>query len=96
MQVMEGETASLICELSKPGVPVVWKKGATRLRPGGKYEIRQKGCKLQLKVHNLTHQDSGFYKCCAGDLETMASLEVKGMWHFGKMGTVCQNMGILV
>ncbi|GAA6091334.1 obscurin, partial [Tachysurus ichikawai] len=77
MQVMEGETASLICELSKPGVPVVWKKGATRLRPGGKYEIRQKGCKLQLKVHNLTHQDSGFYKCCAGDLETMASLEVK-------------------
>ncbi|KAK2841467.1 hypothetical protein Q7C36_013046 [Tachysurus vachellii] len=77
MQAMEGETASFICELSKPGVPVVWRKGATRLRPGGKYEIRQKGCKLQLKVHNLTHQDSGFYKCCAADLETMASLEVK-------------------
>lgn len=95
MQAIEGETASLFCELSKPGVPVLWKKGATRLRPGAKYEIRQNGCKLQLKIHDLTHQDSGSYKCCAGSLETMASLEVKGILHFGIKPTVCKSMGML-
>lgn len=83
MQAMEGETVTLFCELSKPGLSVLWKKGATRLRPGSKYEIRQNGCKLQLKIHYLTHHDSGPYKCCAGTFETMASLEVKGTWYFG-------------
>ncbi|XP_046727924.1 obscurin [Silurus meridionalis] len=77
IQAVEGETASLFCEISKPGIPVLWRKGVTRLRPGIKYEIRQNGCKLQLKIHDLTHQDSGSYKCCAGNLETVASLEVK-------------------
>lgn len=94
MQAVEGETASLFCELSKPGVPVLWKKGTTRLRPGGKYEIRQNGCKVQLKIHNLTHQDSGSYKCCAGSFESVASLEVKGTRHFGRMGTVFKSMVI--
>ncbi|KAI5610425.1 obscurin isoform X2 [Silurus asotus] len=77
IQAVEGETASLFCEISKPGIPVLWRKGVTRLRPGIKYEIRQNGCKLHLKIHDLTHQDSGSYKCCAGNLETVASLEVK-------------------
>lgn len=95
MQAMEGQTASLFCELSKPGAPVLWKKGATRLRPGGKYEIRQNGCKLQLKINDLTPQDSGSYKCCAGSFETVASLEVKGTWHFGRMRTVYKSMGIM-
>lgn len=84
MQAIEGETVLFLCELSKAGVPVIWKKGTTRLRPGGKYEIRQKDCKLKLKIHDLTHQDSGSYKCCAGSLETVASLEVKGTCHFGR------------
>lgn len=95
MQVMEGEAALLFCELSKPGVSVLWKKGATRLRPGVKYEIRQNGCKLHLKIHDTTPQDSGSYKCCAGTFETMASLEVKGTWHFGRMRTVFNIKGIM-
>lgn len=88
MHAKEGETVTLFCELSKPGVSVLWKKGATRLRPGGKYEIRQNGCKLQLKIHAVTHQDSGSYRCSAGSFETVASLEVKGTQHFGRIKTV--------
>ncbi|XP_067270783.1 LOW QUALITY PROTEIN: obscurin [Pseudorasbora parva] len=73
----EGETAFLCCELSKPGVEVQWKKGAIRLRPGNKYEIKQDGCKAQLQIHDLTRQDSGTYKCCSGSLVTTASVVVK-------------------
>ncbi|XP_052419981.1 obscurin [Carassius gibelio] len=73
----EGETAFLCCELSKPGVEVQWKKGAIRLRPGDKYEMKQDGCKVQLQIHGLTRQDSGTYKCCSGSLVTTASIVVK-------------------
>lgn len=55
-----------------------WKKGAIRLRPGNKYEMKQDGCKAQLQIHDLTHQDSGTYKCCSGSLVTTASVVVKG------------------
>ncbi|XP_043103008.1 obscurin [Puntigrus tetrazona] len=73
----EGETAFLCCELSKPGVDMQWKKGAVRLRPGDKYEMKQDGCKVQLQIHDLTRQDSGTYKCCSGSLVTTATIVVK-------------------
>ncbi|KAK3566244.1 hypothetical protein QTP86_030032, partial [Hemibagrus guttatus] len=78
-QLEEGETAFLCCELSKPGVSVQWKKGAVLLRPGDKYELKQDGCKLQLKIPDVRGLDSGNYKCCAGGLVTTASVVVKGM-----------------
>lgn len=55
-----------------------WKKGAIRLRPGNKYEMKQDGCKVQLQIHDLTREDSGTYKCCSGSLVTTASIIVKG------------------
>lgn len=69
----------MCCELSKPGVSVQWKKGGVLLRPGDKYELKQDGCKLQLKIHDVKGLDSGNYKCCAGGLVTRASVMVKGM-----------------
>lgn len=74
----EGTVALLCCEISKPGVSVQWKKGALLLEPGEKYEIKQDGCELQLKIHDLRSFDSGSYKCCAGVLITTASILVKG------------------
>lgn len=56
-----------------------WKKGAVLLRPGDKYELKQDGCKLQLKIHDVKGLDGGNYKCCADGLVTTASVVVKGM-----------------
>jgi len=78
LEAEEGETAFLTCELSKPGVPVQWKKGAVLLKPGNKYEIKQDGSELHLQIHDLKCQDSGVYKCCAARMETTASLVIKG------------------
>lgn len=73
-----GETILLCCEISKPAVAVQWKKGTELLRHGKKYEIMQNGRELQLKILNLKSQDSGTYKCCTGNTETMSSVVVKG------------------
>ena len=77
-EVEEGDTVLLCCELSKPGVPVEWRKGRVLLRPGGKYKMRQDGCELQLRIHDVSPQDKGDYICSAGDQQTTASLTVKG------------------
>ncbi|XP_060737627.1 obscurin [Tachysurus vachellii] len=77
LEVEEGKTALLCCELSKPGISVVWKKGVLLLKPGEKYGMKQDGCKLQLMIHDLRSSDSDSYKCCAGGLVTTASIVVK-------------------
>ena len=78
-EVEEGDTVLLCCELSKPGVPVEWRKGRVLLRPGGKYEMRQDGCEVQLRIHDVSPQDKGDYTCSAGDVQTTAIVKVKGM-----------------
>lgn len=77
----EGKTVVLCCELSKPVMSVQWKKGTVFLKPGKKYEMKQNDCRLQFHIHELTTQDSGVYKCCAGSLVTTGSVKVKGMGY---------------
>ncbi|XP_052452027.1 obscurin-like isoform X2 [Carassius gibelio] len=75
----EGDSVTLHCELSKRGVPVVWKKGTQVLQSGEKYLIMQDGATVELKITDLTLEDAGQYTCVCGDKKTTANIKIKAL-----------------
>ncbi|XP_071349013.1 obscurin isoform X4 [Trachinotus anak] len=73
----EGASITLQCELSKPGVPVEWKKGTQVLKSGDKYQMKQKASVNELLINKVVPEDSGDYSCVCGDQKTTASLKIK-------------------
>ncbi|XP_037313225.2 obscurin isoform X2 [Pungitius pungitius] len=73
----EGASVALRCELSKPGVPVEWKKGTELLKSGEKHQVKQKACANELLINKVEAEDSGDYSCVCGDQKTSASLKIK-------------------
>ncbi|XP_036940157.1 obscurin-like isoform X6 [Acanthopagrus latus] len=73
----EGTSVTLRCEISKPGVPVEWKKGTQVLKSGEKYQLKQKDSVNELLINKVVPEDSGDYSCVCGDQKTTANLSVK-------------------
>ncbi|KAG7526822.1 obscurin isoform X4 [Solea senegalensis] len=72
----EGTSVTLSCELTKPGVPVEWKKGAQLLKSGEKYQMKQKASVSELLINKVVPEDTGDYNCVCGDQKTTASLKI--------------------
>ncbi|XP_059694276.1 obscurin isoform X5 [Haemorhous mexicanus] len=79
LELQEGGTAHLSCELSKPDVPVEWKKGTSVIQSSHKCSIQQEGKVHTLLIRDLNHADSGEYSCHTAAGKTTARLEVKGL-----------------
>lgn len=74
----EGATAHLRCELSRDSASVEWRKGSLQLFPCAKYQMVQEGRAAELLVRDVEQEDSGHYTCDAGDMQSTASLSVRG------------------
>ncbi|KAM9845170.1 obscurin [Aulostomus maculatus] len=72
----EGASVTLRCEISKPGVPVEWKKGTQALKSGEKYQMKQTAAVNELLINKVVPEDSGEYSCECGDQKTTASLKI--------------------
>lgn len=78
MEAKEGETVTLTCEYSLPGVQFHWRKGLESIRPGDKYMMKQRKTINSLTIKVLKPEDSGEYTCQCRDHHTTASLKVHG------------------
>ncbi|XP_061695247.1 obscurin isoform X3 [Syngnathoides biaculeatus] len=73
----EGSSVTLCCEVSKPLVPVEWKKGRQKLKSGEKYQMKQQARVNELHIIQALPEDSGEYSCVCGEHSTTASLNIK-------------------
>ena len=74
----EGSSVTLHCELSKPGLPVEWKKGTQALKSGEKYQMKQQDSANKLLISAVVPEDSGEYSCVCGEQKTSASVKING------------------
>jgi len=81
-EAQEGNSVTLHCELSKPGVRVEWWKGEEMLKTGEKYQLRLKEAKAELLIRKAQPEDSGVYRCVCEDQKTEATIKVNGMNEF--------------
>lgn len=78
VQAEEGNSFTLRCELSKPGVPVEWKKGEELVRHGMKFQIRKRETISELQIWKAVPEDSGVYSCQCADQKTTATVKISG------------------
>ncbi|XP_076994026.1 obscurin-like isoform X3 [Tamandua tetradactyla] len=76
LQVEEGSTASLQCELSEPDAAVVWSKGGLELQADGRLEMRQQGPVAEMLLRDVCQDDAGEYSCTCGHQTTSATLTI--------------------
>lgn len=80
-EAVEEGSVTLRCELSKPGVPVEWRRDAKLLKDGSKYQMKQEGRAAEMLIRNVALQDAGEYSCFVGTVVTSADIRVRGTLH---------------
>ncbi|XP_069815234.1 obscurin isoform X2 [Dendropsophus ebraccatus] len=79
LEVVEGGSAVLRCEVTKPSAVVQWMKGEKIIRLSNKYDIKQDGSRLELHINDLELSDTDQYSCVCGEQKTVASLTVNAL-----------------
>lgn len=74
----EGNSVVLRCELTKPAPAVEWRRRGELLRNGDKYQMRKKDLQVEMKVADLSLDDTGDYTCMCGEERTTARIMVNG------------------
>ncbi|XP_050925920.1 obscurin isoform X16 [Lates calcarifer] len=76
-QADEKGSVTLQCETAQTPSVVIWLKGHTELKAGGRYEMSQKEGVLTLTIKRLEEKDTDIYTCDVGTAKSMAKVTVK-------------------
>ncbi|XP_017281469.1 obscurin isoform X19 [Kryptolebias marmoratus] len=79
IQADEKSSVTLQCETAQTPSTVVWLKGHTELKAGGRYEMSQKGRVLTLTIKHLEEKDTDIYTCDVGTAKSMTKVTVKAV-----------------
>lgn len=77
--VMEGQTATLSCELNKPEQEVTWFRNGEQILPSERIEIIREGLNQHLVIHETTLFDQAEYIMKLEDKEIAIQLVVEGI-----------------
>ncbi|XP_025756361.1 obscurin isoform X14 [Oreochromis niloticus] len=75
----EKGSVTLQCTTEQIPSTVVWLKGHTELKAGGRYEMSQKDGVLTLTIKQLEENDTDIYTCDVGTAKSMAKVTVKAL-----------------
>ncbi|XP_026168655.1 obscurin isoform X4 [Mastacembelus armatus] len=78
-QAEEKNSVTLQCETAQTPSTVIWLKGHTELKAGGRYEMSQKEEVLTLTIKHLEEKDTDIYTCDVGTAKSMAKVTVKAV-----------------
>ena len=82
-EVVEKQTATFSCTLSKPRLKVAWFKNNVKLSEDGRIEFAQEGKVYKLIINNAQLDDKATYKIkFEEEAESSAQLNVKGYFIF--------------
>ena len=77
-RVLEKDTVSLECEVSKPNKTVTWLKNGEVITPSDRFEVRVEGTKHFLTIRNANLDDDAKYTVKIDAVECSAQLTVDG------------------
>ncbi|XP_042353421.1 obscurin [Plectropomus leopardus] len=75
----EKSSVTLHCETAQTPSTVIWLKGHTELKDGGRYEMSQKEGVLTLTIRHLEEKDTDIYTCDVGTAKSMAKVTVNAL-----------------
>ncbi|XP_069366631.1 obscurin isoform X31 [Paralichthys olivaceus] len=78
-QADEKSSVTLQCETAQTPSAVIWLKGHTELKAGGRYEMSQKERVLTLTIKQLEEKDTDIYTCDVITAKNMAKVTVKAL-----------------
>ena len=90
--IMVRQTATFVCEISKPDETATWLKNGAEIKAGGRFEIRVEGTKHTLVIKDGELSDQAEYTVTFAQLSSKAKLSLKG-WQQTKLYATNYNSG---
>lgn len=79
LEIIEKQTATFVCEVSKPGQKAAWLKDGKPIKTGGRYDIRVEGTKHTLVIKDAEKSEQAKYTVTFADISSSASLTISGL-----------------